>query len=201
MSRYDPLRRHLAKVEAEQNEVRLSFRKVEKIVGALPASARNHRAWWGNSEAHVQSAAWQQAGFIVKEVNLTAELVVFGRGTPQRRSHGASVATTTVGDSHHASNAAYTTVDDNDHTEARVQARLVSSLTRHKWHIRRVADTATREHGIDVLATKAGPDAGHRGDGIPWPLLLRPRPSRQDQADQTRACRRDTCSPKPCLKR
>lgn len=175
MNRYDPLRWHLAKVPADQHEVRFSFRDIEKIVGPFPPSARNRRQWWENSESHVQAAAWQGAGFKVTEVNLTTELVVFGRGTPQRRSLGASVVTTTVGDSHHASNAAYTTADDNDHTEARVQARLVSSLTRHQWHIHRVADTATREHGIDVLATKAGRTLAIEVKGYPGRFYSDPR--------------------------
>jgi hypothetical protein len=72
MSRYDPLRRYLAKIPADQEEFRLTFRDIEGIVGALLASARNYRPWWANSAATPQAAAWLQVGFVVDDVNLTA---------------------------------------------------------------------------------------------------------------------------------
>ena len=62
MSRYDPLRRYLAKLPAEQREVRISFHDLEDIVGTLPPSARNYRPWWGNSVSP-QAVAWLGAGF------------------------------------------------------------------------------------------------------------------------------------------
>jgi hypothetical protein len=40
------------------------------------------------------------------------------------------------------------------HTEARVQAMVVEHLIREGWHIVRSSDTATRERGIDVEATR-----------------------------------------------
>ena len=53
------------------------------------------------------------------------------------------------------SSAAATPVRDGDwHTEARVQAMLIKYLHREGWEIVRSADTARRERGIDVEATR-----------------------------------------------
>ena len=79
MSKYDPLCMYLREVPPDQTEVRLTFGDLEKMVGPLPASARNHRPWWANDATHSQSSAWQRAGFRVQQVNLTAELLVLSR--------------------------------------------------------------------------------------------------------------------------
>ncbi len=76
MSRYDPLQWHLTKTPPERSEVRLTFGDVERLVGSLPDSARSYRPWWGNSTRSSQAQAWQAAGFVVDEVNLTADLAV-----------------------------------------------------------------------------------------------------------------------------
>jgi hypothetical protein len=44
--------------------------------------------------------------------------------------------------------------DEEWHTEARVQAAVVQSLIADGWGIVSVADTAAREHGVDVLARR-----------------------------------------------
>ena len=152
MSRYDPIRWYLAKMPVDKREVRLSFRDVERIVGSLPASARNHRPWWGNSATSPQAVAWQGAGFVVDQVNLTAEHVTFTRGHAQRRSSGVVTAGTPAVDTHAERS---TPPTEDDHREAMVQARLVAGLTHEGWQIQSVADTASRAPGIDVLATKA----------------------------------------------
>lgn len=43
-----------------------------------------------------------------------------------------------------------TTVDETWHTEANVQAAVVTALASKGWRILSVANTATKEHGIDV---------------------------------------------------
>ena len=43
-----------------------------------------------------------------------------------------------------------TTVDEPWHTEANVQAAVVTALASKGWRILSVANTATKEHGIDV---------------------------------------------------
>lgn len=81
MSKYAPLRRHLE--GRNEREVTLSFDRVDELVGSLPASARNHRAWWANETdgRHVQARAWTDAGWRVDEVDLTAGHVRFVRST------------------------------------------------------------------------------------------------------------------------
>ncbi|WP_200945005.1 MULTISPECIES: hypothetical protein [unclassified Nocardioides] len=53
------------------------------------------------------------------------------------------------------------------HTEANVQALLVTALAADGWHILSVANTATKEHGIDVIASKDGETAGVEVKGFP----------------------------------
>ena len=53
------------------------------------------------------------------------------------------------------------------HTEANVQASLVTALAGDGWRILSVANTATREHGIDVVAFRDGQTAGIEVKGFP----------------------------------
>ena len=80
MAKYDPLRDHLA--AATTSRVELSFQRLEGILGAtLPASARDHRAWWSNEVRgqHVQARAWLDVGFVVGSVDPMRGRVVFER--------------------------------------------------------------------------------------------------------------------------
>lgn len=184
MSRYDPLRRYLAGLPKDQTEVRLSFRDIERIVGSLPPSARNYRPWWGNSQAMSQAASWQQAGFVVDEVNLTAEQVVFVRGRAQRRAPGSPVTIRRASRSSlDGQPPAAAVVVDLDQSEAGVQGRLVAYLARNGWLVLRVADTATRERGIDVLARHGSRIWAIEVKGYPSRAYADPR--RADQAKPT----------------
>jgi Holliday junction resolvase-like predicted endonuclease len=53
------------------------------------------------------------------------------------------------------------------HTEANVQAALVTALAGEGWRILSVANTATKEHGIDVIASRDGQTAGVEVKGYP----------------------------------
>lgn len=53
------------------------------------------------------------------------------------------------------------------HTEANVQASLVTALATEGWRILSVANTATKEHGIDVIASRDGRTAGVEVKGFP----------------------------------
>lgn len=65
-SKYDPLREYLA--ARRDARVTLSFSEIESILGAaLPRSAYDHRAWWGN-DAHAHADAWRVAGYRVADV-------------------------------------------------------------------------------------------------------------------------------------
>lgn len=76
MSKYDPLLKHLSR---SQGAIDLRFRDIEAILGfPLPGSARRHAAWWSNSGGtHVQSDAWQGAGYKTEDVDLERETVRF----------------------------------------------------------------------------------------------------------------------------
>lgn len=70
------------------------------------------------------------------------------------------------------------------HTEAEVQAAVVSHLAAEGWRILSVADTASRQHGIDIVA--AGP--GGAGAGIEvkgYPSRHYADPNRAGEAKRT----------------
>lgn len=73
---YEPLRAYLD--QDKGTVVTLSFKDIERIVGrSLPASARNHRAWWANARTHTHARTWMDTGWKVDSVNLTAQRVTF----------------------------------------------------------------------------------------------------------------------------
>ncbi len=53
------------------------------------------------------------------------------------------------------------------HTEANVQAAVVTALAQARWKVRSVADTATKERGIDVIAERGGLTVGVEVKGFP----------------------------------
>jgi len=61
-----------------QCEVTMRFAEIESVVGKLPPSSRNHRAWWGNHAGNSQ-ARWMDAGYMVRHIDTNIQVVVFGR--------------------------------------------------------------------------------------------------------------------------
>ena len=53
------------------------------------------------------------------------------------------------------------------HTEARVQSGLIAVLVNEGWRILSVANTATKEHGIDVVAARGDQTVGFEVKGFP----------------------------------
>lgn len=53
------------------------------------------------------------------------------------------------------------------HTEANVQAVLVTALAADRWRILSVANTATKEHGVDVIASRDSQTVGIEVKGFP----------------------------------
>jgi DNA-binding XRE family transcriptional regulator len=89
-SKYYPLFEYL-KQQPDSGLLELSFDEVEAILGQpLPASAFSNRAWWANSQTS-HGRAWQDAGWLVDNVDFEKQLVVFRpdrityRVTPVRR--------------------------------------------------------------------------------------------------------------------
>ena len=72
-TKYEPLEIYLLDFPTTANEVSLTFKQVEEIIGAsLPASARTYREWWANegvNTTHSQAKAWFNAGFVVDSVH------------------------------------------------------------------------------------------------------------------------------------
>jgi hypothetical protein len=80
MSKYDRLHKHLAALDVSEWEA--SFADIERILGfALPSSALKYPPWWANQtgSGHVQSNAWQAAGWRSKDLDLTNQTVKFER--------------------------------------------------------------------------------------------------------------------------
>jgi hypothetical protein len=55
MGKYEPLRDYLAACTGDQEQ--MTFGQVEQLVGPLPESSREYRAWWGNDSYRSQSIA------------------------------------------------------------------------------------------------------------------------------------------------
>lgn len=86
MGKYDPLARHLS--DLPRNDWNPKFDEIEEILKAeLPPSARKHRAWWGNATRgnHSQSKGWIDAGWVVKDVDLSSQRVRLERRTQPGR--------------------------------------------------------------------------------------------------------------------
>jgi DNA-binding XRE family transcriptional regulator len=84
-TKYYPLYEYLKQDPGHEGAIELTFDQIEAILEArLPASARRLRSWWANSAgpARVQAAAWMEAGYHVKSVDLEQERVLFAR--PER---------------------------------------------------------------------------------------------------------------------
>jgi len=77
--KYRPLYDHLHRLTQDRWDA--AFDEVEAVTGIrLPASARNHAAWWANEVAtHSHARSWVAAGFRTTAVNLTREQVTFVR--------------------------------------------------------------------------------------------------------------------------
>jgi transcriptional regulator with XRE-family HTH domain len=62
--KYAALRERLESSASEA--VTMTFEQLEKLVGGLPPSAVNHRAWWGNHAGNLQAKAWLGAGYVAE---------------------------------------------------------------------------------------------------------------------------------------
>ncbi|MES0883256.1 DUF7662 domain-containing protein [Roseibium sp. SCP14] len=79
MSKYEPLREHLALLKDVVWAAKLE--EVEEIIGSpLPKSAREHRTWWANSGGTlVHQNSWLDAGWRVERTDLMRDVIVFRR--------------------------------------------------------------------------------------------------------------------------
>lgn len=90
--------------------------------------------------------------------------------TPGAPSFGMSGSHKAPSPSTSATSRAASTVSDGRgewHTEANVQALLVTALASDGWRIVSVAYTASKEHGVDVIASRDGQIVGVEVKGFP----------------------------------
>ena len=92
-SKYYPLFEYLQQ-QPDSGLLELSFAEIETVLGdTLPASAKSTRAWWANSKT-IQGQSWQDAGWIVDDVDFESGYVAFRperityRVSPIRKSTG-----------------------------------------------------------------------------------------------------------------
>lgn len=92
-AKYYPLYDHLKQQPKDSLQV-LGFEQLEQMIDAkLPRSAWVARAWWSNSGSP-QGRAWQEAGWVVDDVDFEANRVTFRsadiiyRVSPRRKYQG-----------------------------------------------------------------------------------------------------------------
>lgn len=65
MGKYDPLAAHLRRQRVKQ--VTMSFRDIERLLGALLPNSASRPEWWANEadprSRHVQCRSWLSAGY------------------------------------------------------------------------------------------------------------------------------------------
>lgn len=80
MGKYDALEGHLRRQRLA--ELEMSFREIERVIGALLPKSAHRPQWWANERdfdsAHVQCQAWLRAGYEAS-VATRAEKVRFKR--------------------------------------------------------------------------------------------------------------------------
>lgn len=88
-SRYENLSKWLENQPADRASVGATFDEIEAIIESkLPASARNHRSWWGNNpKGHTQSKQWLDAGWRVAGVSFRSNTVVFSRSDDRGKAY------------------------------------------------------------------------------------------------------------------
>lgn len=76
--KYDGLERHLKFRAAFTGTVKLSFARIDGLIGSnLPMNAYRDQTWWSNSSTSIHAKAWLNAGWEVQEVNLKEGYVTF----------------------------------------------------------------------------------------------------------------------------
>ncbi len=76
-SKYEGLTRHLKFRAAFTSIVKLSFARIDGLIGTnLPIQAYREESWWNNS-SNAHSKGWLDAGWEVQEVNLKEGTAVF----------------------------------------------------------------------------------------------------------------------------
>ena len=76
-SKYSGLTGHLKFRSAFTSVVKLSFARIDGLIGSnLPMSAYREKAWWSNSASSAHARGWLDAGWEVQDVNLKEGYVI-----------------------------------------------------------------------------------------------------------------------------
>ena len=77
-SKYEGLTKHLKFRAAFTGLVKLSFARIDGLIGSnLPMEAYRGETWWSNSASSAHAKAWLDAGWEMQEVNLKEGYAVF----------------------------------------------------------------------------------------------------------------------------
>ena len=77
-SKYEGLTKHLKFRAAFTSIVKLSFARIDGLIGSnLPMEAYRTDHWWSNGASSAHSKGWLDAGWEVQEVNIKGGFVVF----------------------------------------------------------------------------------------------------------------------------
>jgi len=88
-SKYEGLTGHLKFRAAFTGLVRLSFARIDGLIGSnLPMEAYRNETWWSKSASSTHAKAWLDAGWEVQEVHLKEGYVIFKkvRDVPFKKS-------------------------------------------------------------------------------------------------------------------
>jgi len=80
--KYYPLEKYLRNLPVTQEEVTLTFERIEQVLNdQLPPQACEPGSWWGNQKPgmQVEANAWMDAGWMVEAVDLDQRCVRFVR--------------------------------------------------------------------------------------------------------------------------
>ncbi|KYH40454.1 MAG: putative transcriptional regulator [Candidatus Bathyarchaeota archaeon B63] len=85
-SKYTYLREYLTRRAKYSSYVKLTFKRIEDIMGGrLPPSAMSDAGWWTNRSGRPHSDAWLSVGWVVGKVELDRKEVTFVRAPRLRR--------------------------------------------------------------------------------------------------------------------
>ena len=79
---YTPLQKYLLSLPVTDEEVTLTFERIEQILNeSLPPAAHQDGPWWSNQRkgTYVEVNAWMDAGWMVDIVDLNQKWVKFVR--------------------------------------------------------------------------------------------------------------------------
>ena len=160
--KYQSLSKYLMQKASIGKTVCLSFSEVEKLLEMpLPASAHQHRAWWSNqndTKTRPQADAWTEAGYKVDCVNLNNKTVSFVAIEIPSCATETEISKKTL---HDRSTSDKETICEDGPTkdwfwEGNVAVGIAKYLSYEGWSLDNIANTFSKERGIDIRASKDG---------------------------------------------